>query len=393
MVPTKLTRPEKRVARRTPIPRAPKLRHALDLFSGTGSVAKALQEKGFEVVTVDFNPRNKPSITVDIAVWQYWKVFQPQYFDVIACCPPCTEFSRAMTSRPRDFARADRMVKTSLEIIDYLQPDFWFLENPRHGELRDREYMRDIPYIDVDYCQFSDWGYQKPTRIWGSPMLKKLESKLCDGWCPNMEWMQSVMGPKRVHRSKLGCTADPGKIKPSPIEAGRVPAALIDYLLSATPTLIPKKSHHGDVLPINGGNVPVPKPLLAEPPPPMTTTSALETLPMAADVATSSHQRPEPPPNAASRPTGHVEEATEDADDDYDKTTGPRVSAAGGGGLVCNDNGNDADEFDDMPPLEESDDGEQGSCHGSESHEDESDQGEGDPSPMTKMVHYIKHLQ
>ena len=173
VVPTKMTRPEKRVARRTPIPRAPKIRRALDLFSGTGSVAKALQEKGFEVVTVDFNPRNKPSITVDIAVWQYWKVFQPQYFDVIACCPPCTEFSRAMTSRPRDFARADRMVKTSLESIDYLQPDFWFLENPRHGELRDREYMRDIPYIDVDYCQFSDWGYQKPTRIWGSPMLKK----------------------------------------------------------------------------------------------------------------------------------------------------------------------------------------------------------------------------
>ena len=32
--------------------------------------------------------------------------------------------------------------------------------------------MKDIPFIDVDYCMFSDWGYQKPTRIWGSPAIK-----------------------------------------------------------------------------------------------------------------------------------------------------------------------------------------------------------------------------
>ena len=47
--------------------------------------------------------------------------------------------------------------------------------------------MEDIPYVDIDYCQFSDWGYQKPTRIWGSPVLRKLKPRLCDmRTCPNV---------------------------------------------------------------------------------------------------------------------------------------------------------------------------------------------------------------
>jgi hypothetical protein len=26
--------------------------------------------------------------------------------------------------------------------------------------------MKDIPFYDVDYCMYSDWGYKKRTRIW-----------------------------------------------------------------------------------------------------------------------------------------------------------------------------------------------------------------------------------
>ena len=157
------------------------------------------------------------------------------------CCSPCTEFSRAMTSRPRDLSRADKIVRTTLEIVEYLQPQLWFMENPRHGELANREYMKDIPYIDVDYCLFSDWGYQKPTRIWGSNSLKRLQSRVCDRNCPNMEWQQGPTGSKWVHRSKLGCTPDPGKIKPSGVQAGRVPESLILYILSAEPLLAQPK--------------------------------------------------------------------------------------------------------------------------------------------------------
>ena len=37
--------------------------------------------------------------------------------------------------------------------------------------------MAGIPYVDVDYCQFSDWGYQKPT----DPHLKCPILQLLDG--------------------------------------------------------------------------------------------------------------------------------------------------------------------------------------------------------------------
>ena len=54
--------------------------------------------------------------------------------------------------------------------------------------------MKDIPFIDVDYCMFSDWGYQKPTRIWGSPAIKNVESRLCDGNCRNMVYPREEQG-------------------------------------------------------------------------------------------------------------------------------------------------------------------------------------------------------
>lgn len=231
VMPNKLTRPEKKLERKTVHPKEAKKRRMLDLFSGTGSVGDAFRKLGYEVWSVDVDPRNKPTITVDITIWQYWKCFQPKFFDVIGCCPPCTEFSRAMTSRPRDLRKADKTVKVALEIVEYFQPQFWFLENPRHGELASREYMQNLSFVDVDYCLFSNWGYQKPTRVWGSRSLKNLEPRLCEKNCPNMEWREGRNGAKWVHRSKLGCAAEPGKVKPSTQQAGRVPENLIYYLL------------------------------------------------------------------------------------------------------------------------------------------------------------------
>ena len=119
---TKPTRPGKREERLKRIPKAPRFRRMLDLYSGTGSVGEVFRKMGYEVITVDFDFRAKPSIIVDITIWQYWKAFPPRFFDVVACCPPCTEFSRAMTSRPRDLEKADRAVKAALDIVDYLQP-------------------------------------------------------------------------------------------------------------------------------------------------------------------------------------------------------------------------------------------------------------------------------
>ena len=85
-----------------------------------------------------------------------------------------------MTVRPRQLEQADKLVLKALEIIDYFQPETWFLENPRKGLLKSRDYMVGIPFVDIDYCQVAKWGYQKPTRFWGSTAVGSLPSLLCD---------------------------------------------------------------------------------------------------------------------------------------------------------------------------------------------------------------------
>ena len=43
-----------------------------------------------------------------------------------------------------------------LEIINYFEPEIWWLENLRTRLLKESEVVQGIPYIDVDYCQFID---------------------------------------------------------------------------------------------------------------------------------------------------------------------------------------------------------------------------------------------
>ena len=205
----------------------------LDLFSGSGSVAEFFSEQGFDTFTVDYDPKFQPDIRVDILVWEYQKEFPPGFFDVIGCCPPCTEFSQAMTRRERDFAYADALVKKGLEIIQFFQPKFWFLENPQTGKLKSRPYMKGLHYVDLDYCQFSDWGYQKRTRVWGSPSVGLLQHVRCDRMtCPNMQL--SVDG-QWGHIERLGRTPSPGRRKLTGPEQYGIPKALLAYVLGWTP--------------------------------------------------------------------------------------------------------------------------------------------------------------
>ena len=181
----------------------------LDLFAGTGSIGREFEAWGYEFVSVDILPKYQLTLCCDVMVLKNWEAYPPQHFHVIACTPPCTEFSTAMTRRERQLETADRLVQKALEIVDYFQPDFWFLENPRLGCLKSRPYMEGIPYLDVDYCQFATWGYQKPTRIWGSACLGQAAPSLCDGkTCANLQ-RRPHGGPG--HRLKLGATLKPEK--------------------------------------------------------------------------------------------------------------------------------------------------------------------------------------
>ena len=158
----------------------------LELFSGTKSVSKAVGNKFIEIVSLDNINKYNPTICSDILSWDY-KKYPPGYFNVIWASPPCTEYSilKNNTGMETNMELADTIVLKVFEIIDYFNPDKWFIENPQTGLLKKRYFMEALPYYDVDYCRFSDWGYKKRTRIWTNIEYKNV---LCngEGKCKNM---------------------------------------------------------------------------------------------------------------------------------------------------------------------------------------------------------------
>ena len=134
----------------------------LELFSGTGSVGRAFAARGWEVVSLDSDPKAEPTICQDILTWE------PEGdFDFVWASPVCTEYSRAMTRRPRSLEAGDRLARRALEIIRKLQPRSWAIENPQTGLLKTRPFMQGLPFQDVTYCKYG-YRYRKATRIWSN---------------------------------------------------------------------------------------------------------------------------------------------------------------------------------------------------------------------------------
>ena len=130
----------------------------LELFSGTGSVGKAFSSQGWEVVSLDSDPKTEANIHEDILTWDF-TTYPPGYFDAIWASPCCTHYScaRRGAKTPRNLALADSLVLRSREVINYFNPRAWFIENPQTGLLKDRPFMEGIPFSDVDYCAYCDW--------------------------------------------------------------------------------------------------------------------------------------------------------------------------------------------------------------------------------------------
>jgi len=123
------------------------------------------------------------------------------------------------TGPPRNLKLTNSIVLKTREIIEYLQPEVWRLENPRTGLLKGQGLLDDAEFIDADYCQFAPWGYRKPTRIWGNG-LSRLSHVTCDDkTCPNMV---SIQGNWR-HRHLLEGSRVSLKHK------NRIPPRLVEY--------------------------------------------------------------------------------------------------------------------------------------------------------------------
>ena len=79
--------------------------------------------------------------------------------------PVCTEYSRALTTRPRRLLEGDALVLSALEIIAHFDPLMWVIESPATGLLKTRPFMERLPWVDVTYCKYGT-PYRKQTRLW-----------------------------------------------------------------------------------------------------------------------------------------------------------------------------------------------------------------------------------
>ncbi len=152
--------------------------NTLEIFSGTQSFSKGVKILGGTSITVDILNKFNPTHCCDVNAFDY-KQYKQGEFDVIWCSPPCTEYSKAKTRGERDLEGADALVRKSFEIIDYLKPRVWIVENVGTGKLVQRmdSIRPGLKKVFVDYCCYGK-PYRKRTVFW-SNMEFKLE--LCPG--------------------------------------------------------------------------------------------------------------------------------------------------------------------------------------------------------------------
>ena len=150
----------------------------LDLFCGTKSIANAFEKRGHEVYTVDWDERFKPSLCADIGqlTADDIKSLCGGVPDVIWASPDCTTYSIAAISKHRRrensgnltpvteyAALCDEVNKHLIDLITELNPEYWFIENPRGG-FRKMDFVQSLPRYTVTYCKYGD-KRMKPTDI------------------------------------------------------------------------------------------------------------------------------------------------------------------------------------------------------------------------------------
>lgn len=151
----------------------------VELFAGTRSIGKAFEARGHEVFSVDWDKSfdninlyaDISKLTADEIIEKFGRP------DVIWASPDCTTYSIAAISHHRrrnddgtlspvtDYAKfCDECNQHVLDLIRWLRPKFFFIENPRGG-MRKMRWMQDIPRYTVTYCQYGDTR-MKPTDLW-----------------------------------------------------------------------------------------------------------------------------------------------------------------------------------------------------------------------------------
>ena len=232
---------------------------ALELSKGTGSIGRAFEKLGWGVVSVDINPKFKPTIAVDILVWDY-TCFPKDYFQLVWASPCCIHYSKARTTGgPRDLEGADKLVSKTLEIIAYFGCN-WAFENPDFGLLKTREFDKDLPSVVTSYCRYG-YSYRKNTRIWSCMAMSLHQPCTLKNPCDSMIGRRH---PKTAQQSRRGSDKNDTNNRCSQKELYSIPEALCDTIAEAANLALLETQDNVVASPLEGTDAPTPESFIPE---------------------------------------------------------------------------------------------------------------------------------
>ncbi len=159
----------------------------LELFSGTGSVGSVFAFAGWEVVSLDPDPKTDAIIHEDILTWVYTITHRDtsiQFGPVLVA--PTTHVPYVVPKHDEIWFGRTPWCCTCSKLLPTFSHGRGLSKTPQTEVLKDRAFMHGKPYAHVDYCCHCNWGYRKRTRLWNN---MNFTGKLCRGRgrCPNMD--------------------------------------------------------------------------------------------------------------------------------------------------------------------------------------------------------------
>lgn len=135
----------------------------LDLCCGLGGASRAFRDRGWEVITVDIEPRFTPDIVADVRTW-HWTGGS---VDFVWASPPCDEFAResmpwCKTGKAPDLS----IVEACRRIIAEARPHAYVIENVRGAQ---RWIGQAVCHVGPFYL----WGSFPPIDLAGLRMRPK----------------------------------------------------------------------------------------------------------------------------------------------------------------------------------------------------------------------------
>lgn len=203
-------------------------KHTVELFCGTKSFSKVAEEQGYNTWTTDVNKRFKPDLIKNI--FKVTPETIPLEFHrpaILWASPPCTWFSVASAwkhwrKEQGDYlpvtlfaTQAIEMIKYTLALIEALEPELIYIENPR-GILRQLGLLDHLRRVTVTYCQYGQTR-RKPTDIWTN----------------NTQWQ-----PRPVCDPMDGCHPDKTEDLATPAKKSVIPPLLLQELLKSSTNIV-----------------------------------------------------------------------------------------------------------------------------------------------------------